>query len=198
MDEAATQRAPKAFLPPPRVSPPETVAPAPATPTSLPLVAPESPDKIDLEPDIGIGEAAYKMASADLTGDIPQNINFAIRGELAKLFLTKHNVGFEIEMSLTKLEPATLAEHAGKYTVLISCWGGWGTGEPQEREAVGRHRPACGGGVWATPLSCSVIKLARSVVYPCPSAEPLSPLSEALWRRPHLPFIPTKTLIIHG
>ena len=45
-------------------------------------------------------------------------------GELAKLFLTKHNVGFEIEMSQTKLEPATLAEHAGKYTVLISCWGG--------------------------------------------------------------------------
>ncbi len=61
---------------------------------------------------------------AEITGDIPQNINFAIRGELAKLFLTKHNVGFEIEMSQTKLEPATLAEDAGKYTVLISCWGG--------------------------------------------------------------------------
>ena len=59
-----------------------------------------------------------------MTGDIPQNINFAIRGELAKLFLTKHNVAFEIEMSQTNLEPATLAEHAGKYTVLISCWGG--------------------------------------------------------------------------
>ena len=45
------------------------------------------------------------------------------------MFLTKHNVGFEIEMSQTKLEPATLAEDAGKYdagkyTVLISCWGG--------------------------------------------------------------------------
>ena len=60
----------------------------------------------------------------EVTGDIPQNINFAIRGELAKLFLTKHNVGFEIEMSQAKLEPATLAEDAGKYTVLISCWGG--------------------------------------------------------------------------
>ncbi len=46
-----------------------------------------------------------------------------IRGELAKLFLTKQNVGFEIEMSQTKLEPATLAEAAGNYTVLISCWG---------------------------------------------------------------------------
>ena len=64
--EAVAERAPRAFLPPPGVSPPETVAPAPATPTSLPQVAPESPAQIELEPDIGIGEAAYKMASADL------------------------------------------------------------------------------------------------------------------------------------
>ncbi len=74
VDEAATQRALRAFLPPPGVSPPETVAPAPATPTSLPQVAPESPAQIELEPDIGIGEAAYKMASADLMRRISPRI----------------------------------------------------------------------------------------------------------------------------
>ena len=65
---------------------------------------------------------AIKVVKA--TGSLPQNVNFAIRGELAKLFLTKHNVRFEIEMNQTKLEHAALAEDAGKYTVLISCWNG--------------------------------------------------------------------------
>jgi len=37
--------------------------------------------------------------------------------------LSAGNVGFEIEMSQAKLEPTTLAEAAGMYTVLISCWG---------------------------------------------------------------------------
>ncbi len=61
------------------------------------------------------------------------------------------------------------------------------------------------GPILMTPLSCSVVKLARSVMYPCPSwatvslsATPLSPLSDDLWRMPHLPFIPTKILIRHG
>jgi hypothetical protein len=61
---------------------------------------------------------------AKVTGDIPQNINFAIRGELAKLFLTKHSINFNIEMNQTRLEPSSLAEVAKKYTVLISYWGG--------------------------------------------------------------------------
>ena len=66
--------------------------------------------------------AAFTVAV--VTGDIPQNINFAIRAELAKLFLTKHSVDFEIEMNQTRLEPSVLAEDAKKYTVVISCWDG--------------------------------------------------------------------------
>ena len=64
------------------------------------------------------------LTVAVVTGDIPQNINFAIRAELAKLFLNKHSVDFEIEANRVRVEPWALADDAKRYTVLISCWNG--------------------------------------------------------------------------
>ena len=58
---------------------------------------------------------------ADAIGDIPQNINFAIRGEIAKLFLTNHGIDYGISMQSVKVSPVELAENASKFTVLLEC-----------------------------------------------------------------------------
>ena len=62
---------------------------------------------------------AVEVAGA--TGDIPQNINFAIRGEAAKLFLISNGVLYETSKSEDRMAPADLAEAAQDFTVLVNC-----------------------------------------------------------------------------
>jgi hypothetical protein len=55
--------------------------------------------------------------------DIPQNVNFAIRGEIAKLFLYQNNVTPVLaDKSATRQEPEALARAAAEFTKLISCY----------------------------------------------------------------------------
>jgi serine protease Do len=58
---------------------------------------------------------------ADATGDIPQNINFAIRAEIAKLFLYQNGVEPVEVPEASPLPPEELAEAAQGYTRLITC-----------------------------------------------------------------------------
>ena len=58
---------------------------------------------------------------ADETGDIPQNVNFAIRGEIAKLFLSQNGVNPKILAHENKLPPVQLAEQASAFTTFIEC-----------------------------------------------------------------------------
>ena len=58
---------------------------------------------------------------ADAIGDVPQNVNFAVRGEIAKLFLSQNGVQPELGGSGTALEPTTLAEQASAFTVFVEC-----------------------------------------------------------------------------
>lgn len=58
---------------------------------------------------------------ADETGDIPQNVNFAIRGEIAKLFLFQHGVEPELGTSQDALTPVDLADMATDFTGFIEC-----------------------------------------------------------------------------
>ena len=62
---------------------------------------------------------AIKIASA--TGDIPQNINFAINVALAKSFLDSLSVKYELASSGNKLESADVGEQAKKFTLLLEC-----------------------------------------------------------------------------
>ena len=58
---------------------------------------------------------------ADAIGDIPQNVNFAIRAEIAKLFLYQNGVE-PIEVAETApLPPEDLAEIAQGFTKLVVC-----------------------------------------------------------------------------
>jgi S1-C subfamily serine protease len=58
---------------------------------------------------------------ADLTGDIPQNVNFAIRGEIAKLFLFQNGVEPTLGVSDIPISPVDLAEAASGYTGFVEC-----------------------------------------------------------------------------
>lgn len=61
------------------------------------------------------------LTVADTFGDIPQNVNFAIRGEAARLFLSLNGVVPQIGAMDTPLSPVELAEKATAFTVFISC-----------------------------------------------------------------------------
>jgi S1-C subfamily serine protease len=58
---------------------------------------------------------------ADATGDIPQNINFAIRAEIAKLFLYQNGVEPVEAEEAAALPPEDLAEVGQTFTKLVTC-----------------------------------------------------------------------------
>ena len=60
--------------------------------------------------------------AAALTGDIPQNVNFAIKGTLVRSFLDIHGVAYGRRPSNSKLTPERLAELAQTFTVAVHCW----------------------------------------------------------------------------
>ncbi|MGQ0664206.1 MAG: trypsin-like peptidase domain-containing protein, partial [Pseudomonadota bacterium] len=63
---------------------------------------------------------AIRVARA--TGDIPQNVNFAIKASLARSFLDANGIDYDTQSSGTELKPAEVGERARKFTVLVECW----------------------------------------------------------------------------
>ncbi len=61
---------------------------------------------------------SYAMESY---GTIPQNVNFAIRGEIAKLFLAQNGVEPTVAAAGTAVPPEELAEVAQGFTRLVIC-----------------------------------------------------------------------------
>ncbi|MEE9250825.1 MAG: tetratricopeptide repeat-containing serine protease family protein [Alphaproteobacteria bacterium] len=59
---------------------------------------------------------------AQLTGDIPQNVNFAIAGGIARAFMDANGVHYEMASPGATLSPAEVAERAKEFTLLIECW----------------------------------------------------------------------------
>lgn len=57
----------------------------------------------------------------EVIGDIPQNVNFAIRAEIAKLFLYQNGVEPVEAAEAPALAPEDLAELAEGFTALVSC-----------------------------------------------------------------------------
>ncbi|MCF3594187.1 serine protease [Rhodobacteraceae bacterium LMO-12] len=71
-----------------------------------------------------VGVVVSKLDServADALGDVPQNVNFAIRGEIAKLFLAQNGINPVLSNSEAALKPEQLAEKAAQFTVFIEC-----------------------------------------------------------------------------
>lgn len=59
---------------------------------------------------------------AGVTGDIPQNVNFAIKAEIATLFLSSNGVVAETAPSTREQMPADIGDKAKAFTLLIECW----------------------------------------------------------------------------
>jgi S1-C subfamily serine protease len=70
---------------------------------------------------IGVVVSQASMALAAITGAVPQNVNFAIRGEFAQIFLTAHGVKFSTSGSQRRLETDEVAALGQKSTVLVVC-----------------------------------------------------------------------------
>ena len=64
---------------------------------------------------------AVKMARA--TGDIPQNVNFAVSAGAARAFLDSEGVAYATMPSTERRAPDEVAAAAKAFTVLIECWG---------------------------------------------------------------------------
>lgn len=63
---------------------------------------------------------ALKMAR--LTGDIPQNVNFAINAQVLRGFLDANGVSYTLAGNAPALVPTQIAEKARGFTVLVECW----------------------------------------------------------------------------
>lgn len=63
---------------------------------------------------------ALKMAR--LTGDIPQNVNFAINTQVLRGFLDANGVSYTVAGNAPALVPTEIAEKARGFTVLVECW----------------------------------------------------------------------------
>lgn len=71
---------------------------------------------------LGVVVSKLDAASvAEATGDLPQNVNFAIRGEVAQLFLYRNGLAPLSAGVASPVDPVKLAEVAGAFTVFVEC-----------------------------------------------------------------------------
>ncbi len=59
---------------------------------------------------------------AKITGDIAQNVNFAINVNVLRAFLDANSVDYDSARSDKPLAPTAIAEKARGFTVLVECW----------------------------------------------------------------------------
>jgi hypothetical protein len=59
---------------------------------------------------------------ADATGDIPQNVNFAIKDSVARSFLDARGIEYEIASSDREITAAEVGMRATAFTLLVECW----------------------------------------------------------------------------
>jgi S1-C subfamily serine protease len=71
---------------------------------------------------LGIVVSQASPALIAKIGTIPQNINFAIRGEIAQIFMNAHGVSFRTRRSGAKLDTADIAAAGEKATAQIICF----------------------------------------------------------------------------
>jgi S1-C subfamily serine protease len=70
---------------------------------------------------IGIVVSQASPLLIAMAGNIPQNVNFAIRGEIAQIFMQAHGIKFHTGESRKKLETEGIAAMGQSSTVLVFC-----------------------------------------------------------------------------
>ena len=62
------------------------------------------------------------LGVARATGTIPQNVNFTIKGSVARMFLEIHGVPYDRAGGGKKLSTRAVADLARSFTVAVECW----------------------------------------------------------------------------
>jgi S1-C subfamily serine protease len=62
------------------------------------------------------------VATARITGDIPQNVNFGLNFNTLRAFLDANGVEYENSIVETRMSTSDIAEKARGFTVLVECW----------------------------------------------------------------------------
>lgn len=62
------------------------------------------------------------IKTAQATGDIPQNVNFAINVNTLRGFLDANSLDYETAASDKSITPASIAQKAQIFTTLVECW----------------------------------------------------------------------------
>jgi len=70
---------------------------------------------------VGVIVSSVSPALIAKIGAIPQNVNFAIRGEIAQIFMTAHGINFHTLGFGRRLDTADMAEAGEKSTAQIVC-----------------------------------------------------------------------------
>ena len=59
---------------------------------------------------------------AEETGDLPQNVNFALKGDIARTFLEELSIRYRTAPSTTRLANADVGELGRRVTVMVECY----------------------------------------------------------------------------
>jgi TPR repeat protein len=59
---------------------------------------------------------------AKWTGDVPQNVNFAIKSSIVQSFLDANSIQYSAAPSQMKLGPTETSQRASKFTIVVECW----------------------------------------------------------------------------
>ena len=70
---------------------------------------------------------------ATYTGDVPQNVNFALKAEVARIFLDSKGIAYHTARSEQQLSPADVNQIARPFTVHILCEQAVAAAEPQQK-----------------------------------------------------------------
>lgn len=58
---------------------------------------------------------------AEETGDLPQNVNFALKGDIARAFLDELAVRYQTAPSTTRMGNADVGDIGRRVTVMVEC-----------------------------------------------------------------------------
>jgi serine protease Do len=70
---------------------------------------------------IGVVVSQASLAVVAIAGNVPQNVNFAIRGEVAQIFLAVRGIRFSAGNRQHALSTQAMAAQGVKSTVFIQC-----------------------------------------------------------------------------
>ena len=84
---------------------------------------------------------------ARFIGDIPQNVNFAIKAEVVRTFLDSKGIAYKTQRSDQQLSPADIGDVARPFTVFVECRRGVARVAVDRADRnPGRRQPNAGGG----------------------------------------------------